>query len=120
MEKDDTIYEHDDKIAVFRRVAQACQRRWRSWKATTTKRRKIFPKRLLVTSANNGKEFKDAPGDICSSITIASKNKTRKIRNQKRTSDDDEMDNNVAIAKTAGLLEGALLLELGNAFKWCV
>ena len=81
MEKDDTIYEHDDKIAGRVTAAPTAVEIMEGDDDETEKR---FSETTFGNFNEQWKEFKDAPGDICSSITITSKNKTRKIRNQKR------------------------------------
>jgi hypothetical protein len=111
MEKDDTLYEHDDKIAVFRRVV-AAPTAMEIMEGDDDETERRFSEMTFGTFVEQWKDFKDAPGDILQldhdCVEEGDENKKSEEDNS-----DDEMDNNAAIAaKTAGLLEGALLLEL--------
>ena len=113
MEKDDTIYEHDDKIAVFRRVT-AAPTAVEIMEGDDDETEKRFSETTFGNFNEQWKEFKDAPGDILQlDHDCVEEQDQKNKKSEEEDSDDDEMDNNVAIAaKTAGLLEGALLLEL--------
>ena len=111
MEKDDTLYEHDDKIAVFRRVV-AAPTAMEIMEGDDDETERRFSEMTFGTFVEQWKDFKDAPGDI---LQLDHDCVEEGDENKKSEEDDsdDEMDNNAAIAaKTAGLLEGALLLEL--------
>jgi len=111
MEKDDSIYEHDDKIAVFRRVT-AAPTAVEIMEGDDEETEKRFSETTFGTFNEEWKEFKDAPGDILQLDHDCVEEGDEKKKSEEDDSD-DEMDNNAAIAaKTAGLLEGALLLEL--------
>ena len=115
MQKDETIYEHDDKIAVFRRVT-AAPSAVEIMEGDDDETEKRFSETTFGKFNDQWKEFANAPGDILQLDHDCVEDGDQIKKEGDEDSDDEvdqSMDRKAAIAaKTAGLLEGVLLLEL--------